>query len=267
MDPASARPLVGGSVLEYTLGEIRSYIGEIRGRVSNAASRGHFEAGDCLRFPDSNHCNFLAREKDYQSVMTRRDIPIVQARAENGTSHGRMENTVAYMGLLDYGYFSVGHDERYLGRDEEIFGSDISWADGQSVCCEQSKVSIATGRWEGVMIGMDKSETVTRGHIVQGDADIVVTLTGMAYGRPASSDPYSERNVEVEFSKIFDLNNGNQHPNIVGDYIMSPASATFGSHLSETPISGSFAGPNNENVLGLFETSNLIGSFGGKKVN
>ena len=113
------------------------------------------------------------------------------------------------------------------------------------------------------MIGMDRGETITRGHVVQGDADISVKLlpgTG-------SQDYYLDRGVDVLFSSIRDLNNGDYLPNIAGTFTMIPSSNRFGSvYGNRTHITGSFAGPNNENVLGTFETNDLVGAFGGLKV-
>ena len=173
-----------------------------------------------------------------------------------------MENSVGYAGLLDYGYFFVGHDERWLG-EEETFRASTSWANGQTLCCEQSEVLDATGRWEGAMIGIDKSEGVTHGNIVQGAADVVVMLIPGS----SSDDPYKDRNVDVLFSNIHDLNSGSRHPDITGNFIMSSPSASFGSNLGTvTHINGHFAGPHNENVVGTFETDDLIGGFGGNQV-
>ena len=173
-----------------------------------------------------------------------------------------MENSVGYAGLLEYGYFFVGHDERWTGS-VETFNAFTLWASGQTLCCVQSNVPDATGRWEGSMIGMDKSAGVTRGNVVQGDADVVVTLIPGS----RSDDAYKDRYVDVLFSNIHDLNSGNRHSDIGGDFTIDTATNSFGSNLvTVTTISGYFAGPNNENVIGTFETDDLIGGFGGNKV-
>ena len=273
VDPVNARSLVGGSALAYTPEQIRGYFVSVRDIVRNADSRAYTPsesdpedtysaAGNCVEFPAS--CEFGDSETEYQSVMTHRGVPIVQGRVSNAIRNGtsRMENSVGYAGLLEYGYFFVGHDERRLGM-EETFRASTSWANGESLCCEPENVPIATGRWEGAMIGKDKSVGTTHGHVVQGDADVVVTLIAGS----GSSDPYSDRNVDVRFSNIYDLNNGNRHPDITGDFPMGTATASFGSNsVDVTHINGHFAGPRNENVVGTFQTGNLIGAFGGNKV-
>ena len=110
--------------------------------------------------------------------------------------------------------------------------------------------------WTGMMIGADVSDTVTRGQFLGGDATLVI-------------DDLAHPDVDVVFSNVWDLETGAR----LADRMIAPwqdiplANSSFGSKPagSDDYIQGRFVGENHAGVVGIFERSNVVGSFGGSR--
>ena len=103
----------------------------------NRQGRGHSEASNCIESPDSVFCS---KGEEYMPVMNYRGVPLVQGREENHISfegNSTMRNQVAYAGLLEYGYFIVGHTENWPSifsfSPEEVFGAHAEYANGENL--------------------------------------------------------------------------------------------------------------------------------------
>ena len=110
--------------------------------------------------------------------------------------------------------------------------------------------------WVGMMIGADVSDTVTRGQFLGGDATLVI-------------DDLADPDVDVVFSDFRDLETGAR----LADRTIAPwrdvplAGGSFGSKPagSDDYIQGRFVGEDHAGVVGIFERSNVVGSFGGNR--
>ena len=110
--------------------------------------------------------------------------------------------------------------------------------------------------WTGMMIGADVSDTVTRGQFLGGDATLAI-------------DDLANPDVDVVFSNFRDLETGA----ILADRTIAPwqdiplAGGSFGGKPtgSDDYIQGRFVGENHAGVVGIFERSDVVGSFGGNR--
>ena len=212
---------------------------------------------------------------EYQSVMTYRDISIVQARY--GGSARSVGDESGLGGILDYGVFMVGNSfwEAPLdfgGEDHPGFGAGyFAHSD------EGSFRDTWSGRWRGALVGTGNAPVGTTGigrtsplyrQFIMGDVDITAG--------PASLEGYTR--FQVEFSNIRNIGTGesvtlshmrwdldNQPHRNAGNYgSLSPpggASPTW----SPGYIGMSVTGPNDAEVLGVFYTEEAVGGFGAKK--
>lgn len=110
--------------------------------------------------------------------------------------------------------------------------------------------------WTGMMIGADVSDTVTRGQFLRGNARLVI-------------DDLASPDVDVVFSDLRDLETGAR---LAGRTIapwqdIPLAGGSFGSKPagSDDYVQGRFVGEDHAGVVGIFERSNVVGSFGGNR--
>ena len=110
--------------------------------------------------------------------------------------------------------------------------------------------------WAGMMIGADVSDTVARGQFLRGDATLVI-------------DDLANPDVDVVFSDFRDLETGAR---LAGRTIapwqdIPLAGGSFGSKPdgSDDYIRGRFVGEHHAGVVGIFERSDVAGSFGGNR--
>ena len=113
-----------------------------------------------------------------------------------------------------------------------------------------------TATWVGVMVGADVSDTVTRGQFLQGDATLVI-------------DDLADPAIDVAFSDFRDLDTGARLADrtIAGWQNIPLDGGSFGAKPtgSDDYIQGRFVGENHGGVVGIFERSNVVGSFGGNR--
>lgn len=104
------------------------------------------------------------------------------------------------------------------------------------------------GTWRGVMLGSDVSDTVMRGHAIQGDAEITIA-------------DFDDPQAGVAFTHIFDLDTRIQRDDMVWTGIPVTAGG-FATGAEHDAIEGRFYGPNHEEVGGVFERDGVLGAFG-----
>ena len=169
----------------------------------------------------------------------------------------RAFNVKFYGGWLDDGAFFVNRTVRDVGVH----------AGGLATVFDASAVGVAnptaptalrgmSGSWEGTMIGADVSDTVTFGQFVRGDATLVIE---------DFADPY----VDVVFSNLHDLETGARldHRSIASWEDIPLNDGSFGEKpvASVDYIQGQFLGGNHAGVAGVFQRSEVVGSFGANR--
>ena len=113
-----------------------------------------------------------------------------------------------------------------------------------------------TATWVGMMIGADVSDTVTRGQFLRGDATLVI-------------DDLANPDINIVFGDFRDLDTGARLADrtIAGWQNIPLDGGSFGAKPtgSNDYIQGRFVGENHGGVVGIFERSNVVGSFGGNR--
>lgn len=161
---------------------------------------------------------------------------------------------------LDAGAFFVNEttltvrDER--GRPDGLGTVFDASALGVANDAAPAPVQGMSATWTGMMIGADVSDTVTRGQFLQGDATLVI-------------DDLANPDVDVVFSDLRDLDTGARLAGrTIAPWQDTPlAGGSFGNKPAGSGdyIQGRFVGENHAGVVGIFERSNVVGSFGGNR--
>ena len=197
--------------------------------------------------------------------MTYRGIPIVQAREANEGDYN--DGRIAYIGLLDYGYFMIGG---YPGNgisevagltdyESAVFSARYTKPDGTSSIFWPDPVPLGL-RHEGVMLGMERLlDSTGKPDVYQGDSEVVVVVGPFG--------PNSEfKNFTVEFTNIYNLDTGERHQDLRWEGGATTSSwFTIGYERGEYEVQAFFVGPNHAEVVGEFQTEDMVGVFGGKK--
>ena len=155
-------------------------------------------------------------------------------------------------GWLEYSTFAVEVNSivsgvfRGVDLRGTIFGLAYSLGDATG-----TTPAFGNATWTGTMVGGDTSSTANRGKRIQGDATLTFDL--------------SQRDLDVAFTNIRDIDAGRQHRNIAWQNI-PVTSGSFASDISfGNSIDGRFYGPNHEEVGGVFERNQIAGAFGAKR--
>ena len=166
----------------------------------------------------------------------------------------RAFNVKFYGGWLHDGAFFVNRTVRDVGVH----------AGGLATVFDASAVGVAnptaptalrgmSGTWEGTMIGTDVGDTVTFGQFVLGDATLVI-------------EDFADPCVDVVFSNLHDLETGARldSRNIPPWEGIPLNGGSFGEKpvASVDYIQGQFLGDNHAGVVGVFQRSEVVGSFG-----
>ena len=196
----NARSIVGGSVLALSTEDIRSRM------PSNYANQNSSGGGSvtCLDGDPDKYC----ADVQYQPVMTYRGVPIVQAReANDGDSD---DGRIAYIGLLDYGYFMVGgHPGNGISEiagitdyESAVYNVRYTGPDGRSSIFWPGPVPLGL-RYQGVMLGMERLiESTEYPNVYHGDSEVRVSQ-GVILN--------DARKFTVEFTNIYNINTGERH--------------------------------------------------------
>lgn len=173
---------------------------------------------------------------------------------------GWLEHSAFQVNVVDYFRYRSGQRHDRLVRSVSI---------GDAA---QTPLTVS-GTWSGVMVGFDPGETTAQGHVIQGDADITVTIDD----RSAAVSDY----VDVAFTNIYDLDTGTGRDDmtwddldLVGGRFSSGAPPSdprlnrrdpFAAPPSINWIYGRIYGPNHEEVGGVFQRNGIIGAFGASR--
>lgn len=112
----------------------------------------------------------------------------------------------------------------------------------------------SSATWRGLMLGTMISGPA-KGNRLFGDAELNYN--------------FSENSITSNFRNIkdLDLNRNHSSTTISFNPIQVSSTGTFHSGLSGNRIQGGFYGDDQSEMAGIFERSNIVGSFGAKKVN
>ena len=183
-------------------------------------------------------------------------VPLVEGFGLRTTGE-RAFSAKFYGGWLDAGAFFVNRTILTVrdGRGQPIGLGTVFDASALGVASDVTPATAQgmSGTWKGMMVGADVSDNVTRGQFVRGDATL-------------SIDDFANPDVDVAFEHLHDLETGAR---LDGRHI--PAwedipldSGAFG----EKPvggrdyIQGRFVGESHGGAVGVFERSEIVGSFG-----
>ena len=275
-DTQRARTLVGGSEvtpsmdsaeIEQALGSIASASGSelifsdiietssatptsrtVTCTANNRSCSGDLSDGTTIEFslesfgdvPEVNTQELMGFNKEYSLVMTDRDVTLGQVRAAGRLDGVRFEYQ-GYGGWLTNSVFGV--------QSEIVDGSgsnDISYLTAYSFGSPSgSNPTVAPGvaSWDGVMVGAN----TRTGDVVQGDVEIQI----------ASDNP---NNLAIlNFNNITNLDTGDN----IGTISFSNTPIMDGRFESASgDIEGTFYGTGHEEVGGVFNRNNILGSFG-----
>lgn len=186
----------------------------------------------------------------FDAVMSRNGVDLAKSVEETrfvlGGDAG-VHRTLGYNGLMAHGFFGIyGHTEDYDGFRNNVSGYSLAAGDMTG-----NNPDFGSFIWRGVMVGgnIDFDDESNLAHFLQGDAEI--TLLNL-----------SEPSLGVKFTNIRDLHNGRLHD----DLEWSGLSLEHGTFAQDSPqgrIEGGFAGPRHEEVIGVFDSDNILGAFGG----
>ncbi len=108
-----------------------------------------------------------------------------------------------------------------------------------------------SGRWNGVMVGIDISHTRDNGNRIQGDAEVRI-------------DDFLNPDVDVSFTNVFDLYTRAERPSMTWQNLPL-VGGNFQYRTRDSQIEGNFYGPNHEEVGGVFEAFKIVGAFGARR--
>lgn len=152
----------------------------------------------------------------------------------------------AYGAWLEHGAFAVVEITGLLEEGEDVRASGIYGLVGSDVT---GSAPDANARYEGLMVGTPvRGEH--RGYTLQGDAELVYTM--------------ADNEIDAHFTNISDLGRGvlYETEEIHFRDVDVEDSGRFMQGVGDTTISGDFAGPAHEEVMGTFESDGIVGAFG-----
>ncbi len=261
----SARNLVGGASFDQTSEQIGARLNTLN-RAANSLLVGdnHFFYNDGTTARAGTTCTgnscttsgggvsvTLNREdfdftstttNEYQPVMIDRGVSLAQGRSRERIGGEQVDN-LGYGGWLDHSFFFV------FVQEQSTFsvGYGLSAGDAPGT----NPAATGGGTWTGVMVGGDVSATTSRGHGIQGDAEIDI-------------DDFNNPDVDIRFTNIYDLDSGSTRGDMRWDNI-AVSNGAFATGSGTNQIQGKFYGPNHEEVGGVFERNQIVGAFGAKR--
>ena len=191
--------------------------------------------------------NLVGFNSDTRAVMVDEGVTMIESRSAARQSDGTQLTFQTYGGWVTASVFGV----ESLGVTEGATTTErfASFSFGNNTGRNPS----ANARWDGVMVGADKSD----GDIIQGEATI-------------QWDKDTPNAVGGLFNNIKNLTDGGNYSTTLITWKSIPlTSGAFTSAdaflITNGSISGNFYGDGHEEVGGIFETNDLIGAFGAKK--
>ena len=185
-------------------------------------------------------------EFNAQPVATRNNITLAQGVSTGALSTGETDTRLVYAGWLEQSAFGVQIVNLAAGDNSFALRAGFSFGDASG----SNPPGTGGAEWKGVMVGTPTNAPGNR-HFVQGDATIDI-------------DDFTNPNVDVEFASVTNLNTGassadmnwNDLP-IANGVFTAPGGA----------LRGTFYGSEHEEVGGTFHSNNIIGAFGGYRVD
>ena len=183
-------------------------------------------------------------ETEFQAVARRGGVVLAQGRGET--------DLFGLIPIERYGYGGWLEHSVFVAESADVTGppllTDVSAAYGYSAGDATGSNPVSgSASWNGVMVGVDASDTQARGNPVQGHADIDLDL--------------ANQDMDVAFTSIVDLVTGDSHGAMVWtDLALTNGGFETGS--TGNSITGRFYGPDHEEVGGVFERNQIVGAFG-----
>lgn len=230
LDVAGATSVAcGGAMCVYNLGEVENTISPDQYSAQTLGEEG--EEG------------VMGYNENNEAVMTDRGVTIGQRHIT-----GRI-STDAGLVSFEYQMYGGWNDDNHFGIERIVrTGGNNSGTDVRTYSFGDASGSNPTGtgwvNWAGVMVG---AHTQT-GHVVQGDASIQINFHIIADA------------ATVLFDNIKNLNTGGDITRMSWTFL-SLTNGTF-EDTGTDMIKGTFYGAGGEEVGGVFDRDNIIGSFG-----
>ena len=270
LDPASVRSVTGAQAPGFSNGDVSGSLSGLNASANallasdlllladgGAAVRSQTTClnGECsLEFSgatltrSTTDVEFGDSTLDYQAVASHRGVSLAEGRGETSIV-GTLIDYNAYGGWLQHSFFVIeaGKVAEGLLKGTPIIHS-YSVGDAPNTNPEAAGGS---GTWSGVMVGADVSQTSTRGNLIQGNAEITIA-------------DFADPQADIAFTQLFDLNTETQR----ADMTWSGIEVTEGGFVSGADgnsIEGRFYGSNHEEVGGIFERDQVLGSFGAER--
>lgn len=206
--------------------------------------------------------HFAARLEDSLELKPRTELVNGVTLVEGfGQRSGERAFSAKFFGAwLDDGAFFVNETTLTVrdGRGRPIGLGTVYDASALGVASAGTPTPVRgmSATWKGMMIGVDVGDGVTRGQFLGGDATL-------ALGDLADPD------VDVAFANLRDLETG---ASLTGRTIapfenVPLAGGSFGAKPvgGDDYIQGRFVGEDHAGVVGVFERSEVVGSFGGNR--
>ena len=182
---------------------------------------------------------------DYQPVASHRGVSLAQGRGKTQIA-GESVDYRGYGGWLQHSFF-ITETDRITGGALEGTPLVYSYSVGDAPNTNPAADG-GSGIWRGVMVGADVSQTVTRGHPIQGDAEITIA-------------DFADPQASIAFTSIYDLEARTPRDDMTWSDI-PVTEGGFATGSDEDSIEGRFYGPNHEEVGGIFEREGILGAFG-----
>ena len=201
---------------------------------------------DDIRMGMADRFNLTGFDSQYTPVMDHGGTTLAQYRAAGRIDEYANFEYLSYGGWLTNSAFSVDilTVDAFAGDGETSILVGLSYGDATG-----SRPTTGSGRWGGTMVGVHKR----MGYLVQGSADIRI-------------NSFADNTLTIlNLFNIKRLDNGADVANLDWTAVPINADGTFAS--SSGDVSGAFYGENHEEIGGVFNREDIIGSFGGPRVS
>ena len=181
---------------------------------------------------------------EYEPVMTVHGVKFSQFRASlsPGDAAWTLVDSVGYTGWLKHSFFALSVRSHFDGDRSD--GSNLNHAVGYSVGkASGEKPTSGKAVWSGSMIGMPNGPFAALNDVIQGEATVRVDL--------------KDDTADVSFTKIARIEDSKS----VSEMQWSALAIKDGA-FGDSTLQGRFYGENHEEVGGVFERSDYLGTFG-----
>ena len=220
----------------------------VRGQTTCLNSECSLDIAETALTLSATEVEFGGSALAYQAVASHHGVSLAEGRGETSVA-GTSIDYNAYGGWMQHSSFVI---ETSRIADGLFGGTPVinSYSVGDAPNTNPAAAG-GSGTWRGVMVGADVSQTATRGHLIQGNAEITIS-------------EFHSPKANIAFTQIFDLNAQTQRDDLTWDGIQVTAGG-FASGADQDSIEGRFYGPNHEEVGGIFERNRVLGAFGANR--